>query len=146
VLGLRPVDLLDRHVRHGGPGDAAIGEFVQRGDVVGEVRAAGAETVRPDVHELVHHQLVLVAEQLEKRYLAGRRGEGVVAERDHRQPASLRGESVLGARRLLLRDQQLFASLPPLVGGHRRWDCHAIDLVTEELATATGCVHGGSLN
>ena len=70
----------------------------------------------------------------------------VRTERDHRQPPSLRGEGVRRACRLLLRDQQLFASRPPLVGEHGRWDRHAIDPGTGELATATGCVRGRSLN
>jgi len=48
------VDLLDRHVRHRCPGDAMVGEHVQGGDIVGQVRATGAQSVRADVHELVH--------------------------------------------------------------------------------------------
>ena len=127
MLGLHSVDLLDRHVRQRCPGDAAVGEHVQCGDIVGEVRAAGAQRVRAEVHELVHHQLAVVAEQVTQGHAARCRGEGVRAERDHRQAPPSRCECDLGARCLLFRDQQLLASLLAFAGGYDLRDRHAVE-------------------
>src|SRR2546430_3104645 len=121
------LDLGQRHVRHGHPGDVVLGQPGQPRDgyVVRQPGASRAVVVRPVVHELVDDQLSPTLEQVEQGLRALRRVEDVpIVEPDHREAPPPRGERVLRAGDFLLGLEQLVSGLLPLAGRNDRRFLH----------------------